>query len=98
MQRTLRRPHRWSPLELLPPQPPVLEAEALLRLLFADHGTIDDAMAALDALRSDAAETYEQVLGINAGYVDGEHPFPERVHVSVLFATFQLELSDLITR
>jgi DNA-binding PadR family transcriptional regulator len=80
------------------PQPPVLEAEALLRLLFADHGTIDDAMAALDALSSDAAETYEQVLGINAGYVDGQHPFPERVHVSVLFATFQLELSDLITR
>ncbi len=80
------------------PRPPILEAEALLRLLFADHGSIDDAMAALDALTTDAAETYEQVLRINAGYVDGEHPFPDRVHVSVLFATFQLEFSDLIMR
>jgi DNA-binding PadR family transcriptional regulator len=80
------------------PEPPVLEAEALLRLLFADHGTIDDAMGALDKLAADAAETYEQVLDINTGYLDGRHPFPERVHVSVLFATFQLELFDLIVR
>jgi DNA-binding PadR family transcriptional regulator len=80
------------------PEPPVLEAEALLRLLFADLGTIDDAMGALDKLAADAAETYEQVLDINTGYLDGRHPFPERVHVSVLFATFQLELFDLIVR
>jgi PadR family transcriptional regulator AphA len=80
------------------PQPPVLEAEVLLRLLFADLGTIDDAKAALDALAVDSAQTYEQVLEINAGYLDGQHPFPERVHVSVLFATFQLELFDLIMR
>ena len=80
------------------PQPPMLEAEALLRLLFADHGTLDDAAAALDKLSADATETYEQVLTINAGYLEGRHPFPDRVHVSVLFATFQLELFDLIAR
>lgn len=80
------------------PQPPLLEAEALLRLLFADNGTIDDATAAIDKFAADAAENYEQVLEINAGYLDGQHPFPERVHVSVLFATFQLELFDLIIR
>ena len=75
------------------PRPPTLEAEALLRLLFADQGTTDDAIAAVDT-----AEVYEQVLEINAGYLDGQHPFPDRVHVSVLFATFQLELFDLIVR
>lgn len=80
------------------PEPPVLEAEALLRLLFADHGTIDDAKVALDTLAADSAQTYEQVLAINASYLDGQHPFPERVHVSVLFATFQLELFDLIMK
>jgi len=80
------------------PQPPVLEAEALLRLLFADHGTVEDATMALDTLSADAAETYRQVLEINAGYLEGQHPFPDRVHVSVLFATFQLELFDLISR
>lgn len=80
------------------PEPPAMEAEALLRLLFADHGTLDDASAALDELAVDAARTHDEVLEINAGYLEGKHPFPERVHVSVLFATFQLELTDLIGR
>lgn len=78
------------------PQPPVLEAEALLRLLFAENGTTDDVVAALDALATDAADLHEQVTVINCGYLDGEHPFPERTHLSALFATFQLELFDLI--
>ncbi len=80
------------------PQPPVLEAEALLRLLFADHGSVENATAALDKLAADAAEIHRQVLEINASYLDDRHPFPERVHVSVLFATFQLEFFDLIVR
>lgn len=80
------------------PEPPVLEADALLRLLFADLGTVRDAKATLDKLASDAASTYEEVLRINSGYLDGGHPFPDRVHVSVLFATFQLELFDLMVR
>jgi hypothetical protein len=79
-------------------QAPALEAEALLRLLFAEHGTLDDLRATLDKFAEDAAETYEQVREINIGYLDGHHPFPERVHLSVLFATFQLELFDLIVR
>jgi len=78
------------------PQPPVLEAEALLRLLFAENGSIDDLMAALDQMAADAAEMYDQVVTINTGYLDGLHPFPQRTHLSVLFATFQLELFDLI--
>jgi DNA-binding PadR family transcriptional regulator len=80
------------------PQPPVLEAEALLRLLFAENGTKDDLIAALDAMAADATELYEQVVAINTGYLNGEHPFPDRTHLSVLFATFQLELFVLIIR
>ena len=80
------------------PRPPVLEAEALLRLLFAENGTTDDLIAALGAMADDAAELYEQVSTINTGYLDGEHPFPQRTHLSVLFATFQLELFDLIVK
>jgi PadR family transcriptional regulator AphA len=80
------------------PQPPVLEAEALLRLLFAENGSIDDLTTALDQMAADAAEMYEQVVTINTGYLDGLHPFPQRTHLSVLFATFQLELFDLIVK
>jgi PadR family transcriptional regulator AphA len=81
-----------------PPQPPVLEAEALLRLLFAENGSTDDLIAALDAMAKDAAELYNQVATINAGYLDGQHPFPQRTHLSALFATFQLELFDLMVK
>ena len=80
------------------PDPPVLEAEALLRVLFADHGSVDDALGALGKLAADAVEAYEQVHEINVGYLAGSHPFPDRVHLSALFATFQLELFDLIRR
>jgi PadR family transcriptional regulator AphA len=78
------------------PLPPVLEAEALLRLLFAENGSVDDLTAALDQMAADAAEKHAQVVTINTGYLDGLHPFPERTHLSVLFATFQLEFFDLI--
>ena len=80
------------------PQPSVLESEALLRLLFAENGTKEDLVAALDAMADEARELYEQVVTINIGYLDGEHPFPQRTHLSVLFATFQLELFDLMMR
>ncbi|MFK7920008.1 MAG: PadR family transcriptional regulator [Ilumatobacter sp.] len=80
------------------PEPPVLEAEALLRLLFAENGSVDDLTAALDQMAADAAERYAQVAAINIGYLDGLHPFPQRTHLSVLFATFQLELFDLIVK
>jgi len=80
------------------PTPPQLEAEALLRLLFADNGTLDDLRSALDAFAEDAADLHTQVTTINSSYLDGDHPFPNRTHLSVLFATFQLELYDLIER
>ena len=87
--------HGWMATS---PQPPLLEAEALVRLLFAENGSVDDLTAALEQMATDANETREQVATINIGYLDGQHPFPERTHLSVLFATFQLELCDLIIR
>lgn len=80
------------------PQPPALEAEALVRLLFAENGDIDDLLAALTKLADDAASLHEQVAAINTSYLDDGHPFPDRAHLSVLFATFQLEFFDLIVR
>ena len=80
------------------PQPFQLEAEALLRVLFADYGSLEDLVAALDKFQDDAAEFEYQVRTLMAGYLDGNHPFPQRTHLSVLFATFQLELFDLVKR
>jgi DNA-binding PadR family transcriptional regulator len=79
----------------VPPAPPQLEAEALLRVLFADYGTLEDLHKALDQLEADADELRASVLELMNGYLRGEHPFPQRTHLSVLFATFQLELFNL---
>jgi PadR family transcriptional regulator AphA len=73
-------------------QPPRLEIEALLRLLFADHGSRDDLVRALDEFESDLDEQHRAVVELMASYLDGGHPFPQRTHLSVLFATFQIEM------
>lgn len=79
-------------------QPPRFEVEALLRLLFADHGTIDEMAGALDELEADIGEHHEAIVELMASYLDGGHPFPERTHLSVLFATFQIEMFKSIER
>jgi len=79
-----------------PPSPPQFEAEPLLRLLFADIGTVEDLRAALDTFDADTRALHAAVLEVMRGYLRGEHPFPGRTHLSVLFGTFQLELFTLI--
>jgi len=80
------------------PQPPQLEAEALLRILFADQGTVEEMRQSLETLSSDAAELEDQVIQVMRSYREDGHPFPGRVHLSVLFATFQVELFALMQR
>lgn len=79
-------------------QPPRFEIEALLRLLFADHGSTDDLARALDELESDIQEHHEAIVELMGSYLDGGHPFPHRTHLSVLFASFQLEMFRAIER
>lgn len=79
-------------------QPPRFEVEALLRLLFADHGSPADLLRALDELEEDIGEHHQAIIELMASYLDGGHPFPERTHLSVLFATFQIDMFKTIER
>lgn len=79
-------------------QPPRIEIEALLRVLFADHGTINDLRGALDDLEADIGEHHNAIVELMGSYLDGGHPFPERTHLSVLFASFQIEMFKSIER
>ena len=88
--------HALAEWTTTPTAPPQLEAEALLRLLFADQGTLDDLRSALEQLDDHVRALHAGVLELMNGYLRGEHPFPQRTHLSVLFATFQLELFALI--
>jgi DNA-binding PadR family transcriptional regulator len=79
-------------------QEPRIEIEALLRLLFADHGSIDDLARTLGELEADIGEHHDAIVELMASYLAGGHPFPERTHLSVLFATFQIEMFKTIQR
>jgi DNA-binding PadR family transcriptional regulator len=79
-------------------QPPRLEIEALLRLLFADHGSKSDLLTAFDELESDIGEHHQAIVDLMGTYLHDGHPFPHRTHLSVLFATFQIEIFKTIER
>jgi len=79
-------------------QQPRIEIEALLRLLFADHGSKEDLARALDELEADIGEHHDAIVELMASYLEGGHPFPQRTHLSVLFATFQIDLFKAMER
>lgn len=79
-------------------QPPRIEIEAMLRLLFADHGTREDLLRSLDELDADIGGHHDAIVALMGSYLEGAHPFPHRTHLSVLFATFQIEIFKTIER
>ncbi|NNC93754.1 MAG: PadR family transcriptional regulator [Acidimicrobiia bacterium] len=79
-------------------QPPRFEIETMLRLLFADHGSREDVLRALDEFEADIGEHHQAIVELMASYLDGGHPFPQRTHLSVLFATFQIDMFKTIER
>lgn len=79
-------------------EPPRFEVEALLRLLFADHGSSEDALRALDEFEADIGVHHQAIVELMGSYLDGGHPFPQRTHLSVLFATFQIDMFKTIER
>lgn len=79
-------------------QPPRIEIEALLRLLFADHGSREDALRALAEFEGDIDVHHRAIVELMGSYLEGGHPFPDRTHLSVLFATFQIEMFKTFER
>ena len=79
-----------------PPAPPQLEFEALQRLVFADQGSKQDLLAALDT----TSEQVEQLLGDGLqqvrGYQADGGPFPQRLHLIVLFTRFSTDFLLLL--
>src|SRR5215475_4094667 len=75
----------WLAAESGPPRP---QLEPLLRLTFADHGTVPDALATVNALRDWASGLRAEGMRILHGYRDGQAPFPERTHINVLNSYF----------
>jgi DNA-binding PadR family transcriptional regulator len=78
------------------PSPPRFELEPLLRLLYADHGRKRDLLAAVESARAWArAETERALAQLEQYRIDGG-PFPERLHIIVLFADLCARLIETV--
>ena len=68
--------------------PPQFESEAVLRIAFAEHGRKGDAQRTLAALRAQVEEHRRLVTDVARAYLEGQGPYPERVHTISLVARF----------
>jgi DNA-binding PadR family transcriptional regulator len=84
---------RWLESE---PAPPQLEFEAVLRIFYADATGKDAILAALAHTRDDLRQRYAEGMTIAHAWLDGEAPFPDRLHLSALVAAFTRDLLSLM--
>ena len=77
--------------------PPKLEAEALVRIFFADAGTLDQLRATLDDVAATARENLDQLKELIAAADDPDYPFAERRHINAIAIRFQRDFHEMIT-
>ncbi|HEX4186097.1 MAG TPA: PadR family transcriptional regulator [Stellaceae bacterium] len=77
-----------------PGNPPRIELEPILRLVFADQGNREDALRAIVVLRSWAKDLMDSGTEILRGYQAGEAPFPDRLHIAALASRLYVDLFD----
>jgi len=83
---------RWM---ATPPGLPELNHEVMLRVGFADNGTVDDLLAALDAAEAQLARMYAEGVEQVEGYLADGGPFPERMHLIALASDFNGRFLEL---
>ena len=80
------------------PASPVLEVETLLRVLFADQGSIEDLRAALAATASQARQAAAAAVVIGDELLNTGGPFPDRLHLTERVVAFYGEFLLLLIR
>ncbi|MEQ8842673.1 MAG: PadR family transcriptional regulator [Acidimicrobiales bacterium] len=76
--------------------PPKLEAEALVRVFFADAGTFDQLQATIDDLATTAQTNLDELRALIAAADDPDYPFAERRHINAIAIRFQLDYNHMI--
>jgi PadR family transcriptional regulator AphA len=81
-----------------PPRPPQLEFDVMQRLVFADQGSKQDLLDSLDATGRQVDELLRDVMEQVRGYRADGGPFPERLHLIMLFSRFYVDYLFLLRR
>ncbi len=80
-----------------PPGDPRLEIEGMLRMLYADSGSVEDLRAAVRTLRDWAVERWTVGRLQLAGYLEPDGGlFPRRRHLNTLFARFYADFFQTV--
>jgi DNA-binding PadR family transcriptional regulator len=83
----------WVPT---PGAGPVLEFEQLIKVFFAEHGTKEDLLATLAAVREWSDERLDASARLPQAYLDGTGPFPERLPWLLLIGQFILDFELMV--
>jgi PadR family transcriptional regulator, regulatory protein AphA len=80
-----------------PPAPAVIEAEAILRVMFADRGDKQQLLRSLQTMRRQALELQARAVAQGAGY-DREGPLRDRMHLVATGGRFVHDYSAMLLR
>ncbi len=80
------------------PAPPQLEFEAVLQLFYADATDKAAVLASLAHTQNDLNERLTEGIALVDTWLDGDAPFPDRLHISALVAVFTRDLLQLMIR
>ena len=81
-----------------PGQPPLVEFEGVLKVLFAEQGTKQQLLATLRSIREQAQRTRDEHAALADDLSRTGGPFPDRLHVNELVFRFMWEQTDTVTR
>jgi PadR family transcriptional regulator AphA len=80
------------------PAPAALEVEALLRVILADQGTLEDLRAALETTARQARELRTNGIALTQDLLTTGGPFPQRLHLTERAVTFYADFVVLLLR
>jgi DNA-binding PadR family transcriptional regulator len=81
-----------------PGQPPLVEFEGVVKVLFAEQGTKEQLLATLRSVREHAEQTRAEHMALAGDLAQTGGPFPERLHVNELVFKFMWEQTETVIR
>ena len=81
-----------------PGQPPLVEFEGVVKVLFAEQGTKDQLLTTLRSIRDQAERTRDEHVALAGDLAETGGPFPDRLHVNELVFKFMWEQAETVIR
>lgn len=81
-----------------PGQPPLVEFEGVVKVLFAEQGSKDQLLATLRSIREQAERTRDEHVALATDLAETGGPFPDRLHVNELVFRFMWEQTETVIR